>query len=93
LISAGHSWKDIQDYSFGEIQVFLSSINKLEAAERSETLSLRWMSAHLKYEGIEKLAKAIRLRADLKDLPKEEKSWSEVRGDWNRLRNLTRRIK
>ncbi|MGK7896509.1 MAG: hypothetical protein AB4372_23540, partial [Xenococcus sp. (in: cyanobacteria)] len=39
LIAAGHQWQDIQDYSLGQIKIFLKAANQLEGQRRAAMIS------------------------------------------------------
>ena len=38
MIAAGHSWEQIQDYSFGQIKLFLEAAQKIENQRRAATI-------------------------------------------------------
>lgn len=47
LVSSGHSWSDVKNYTLAEVGIFLDAIQKKEIAEKVEQLSLDWMTNNL----------------------------------------------
>lgn len=83
LVSNGHSWSNIKQYTLSEIGVFLRSIRTKKERDRVEALSYNWMSSNLNHEGIEKVIDSIKKESS--SFVKKDKTKEEVANEWRRL--------
>ena len=83
LVSEGHSWASIKDYTFSEIGSFLKVIVKQKAEKRAERLNDAWYAKHLKKSGLDDLVKNI-----IQSVTPKKTSQEEIQDGWNRLKGL-----
>jgi hypothetical protein len=83
LISYGHSWLSIQQYSLSEIGVFLREVVYAERAEQAAMLYATWAGTKFKEEEIKKLLNKLQ-DPSIKQKPKEL-SPEEIQDNWQRL--------
>lgn len=83
LVSNGHSWSNVKQYTLSEIGVFLRSIRTRKERDRVEMLSYNWMSSNLNHEGIEKVIDS--MKKESPSFVKKERTKEEVANEWRRL--------
>ena len=59
MIAFGHCWSDIQDYSLGQIKIFLRSAARLEKERRAMMISGLRLAAWGKDETVEKIVNSL----------------------------------
>ena len=83
LVSGGHAWSSIKEYSLSEIGSFLRAIVKKNAMERADLLTQNWMSSNLDYKGINKIVAEVSKSAQAKKSPEQKRQ--EIKSNWIRL--------
>jgi hypothetical protein len=86
LVSNGHSWSSIKDYTLSEIGVFIKSIYFIKTSEKNENLQMSWMANNLTQKGLKKV-----LEDMAKKVVKKEISKKEVQNEWKRLASYSQR--
>lgn len=89
LVSHGHSWMSIKQYTLAEIGVFLRVIVIKEEEERNDALSRNWMAHNLSYDGIQGVIKGFNhsSKKPVKSKERELEEQKKVQADWNKLRH------
>lgn len=83
MISAGHSWSDIKNYSLAEVGVFLKSVIKKSRRDYIQQLNQLWYGSNLTQEGIQKAT--TELQKGSKKEQEKELEPKEIQSEWKRL--------
>jgi hypothetical protein len=81
LISAGHSWSDIKQYTLAEVGIFLKAVIRKNRRDYIQNLNQLWYGSNLTQEGIQKavteLSKEVETEKELEP--------NEIQAEWRRL--------
>lgn len=84
LVSAGHSWADIQTYTLAEIGAFLRAVIRGDASRKVEALQVAWYGNNLSQDGLKRYVSEMQ-RAGGVDKEQQEESPEQIAKDWKRL--------
>lgn len=59
LVSHGHSWREIQEYSLSEIGAFFAVIVENERADHAHNLSLNWIANNADQNNLDKIVQSL----------------------------------
>ena len=81
MISHGHSWSSIKDYSLSEIGAFLNTVVLLEKEKKAEQITNIWIGTHVDQEGLQEIIRDI----GITHTTNKGSSQDKVNKDWRRL--------
>lgn len=90
LVSNGHSWLSIKQYTLNEIGIFLKAVLMQEERTRIGQFSLMWLAHHLNHKGyteqLEKFKKStISGKASEARKKKAQMTQKDLESEWNRF--------
>ncbi len=80
MVSNGHPWSDIKNYTLSEIGSFFKTIVLLERNENVSTLSNMWMGNNLPYKELKEVLVGYGIKEQ-----KATPTVAEVQNDWKKL--------
>lgn len=83
MVSHGHRWLDVKQYSLGEIGVFLNSCKKEDEAKQTNEMSNAWLANHASQKFMKKY-----LKQNSQGQPPKKASKKEVEQGWAALTRM-----
>lgn len=90
MISHGHSWSDLKNYSLAELGVFFRVVVELEEENRVEDLSNIWMGSNLEYKRLKEVIDTLQRKQNEN---RSDLAAKEVNKEWKRLARFMSGIK
>jgi len=89
LVSNGHPWSSVQDYTLSEIGLFYKSIVILEKQRRVSSLIDAWTSNNAGHKELKSMIDELSINA-INTTPATKEEFAEVKSEWIRLQNFMR---
>ena len=92
MVHAGHSWKDVQEYTLSEIGEFYRAVIDKQEHSLSEKLSMLWMGANLTHEGLTETLNGLKSQnADNVRYTKTTETPEHIANNWNKMASMPQR--
>ena len=87
MVSNGHSWLSIKQYTLAEIGTFYKTIVQNEKEQKVEHLITNWMSNNYDHKALTETVKELTTTTASK-VKEDTRSTTEIKAEWTRLANF-----